>query len=786
MSLSADARHVARRNLWLAILDVQNPNAPEESPPPGGYRAQSPNETRSVEITSAPTIVVGGEPTTAQTVLDAPAAAGGAPVQVTSSDPATIPAPDSIVVPAGSTSKSAALPTLPVAASTPVIVSATRNGVTRSATVTVQPPPVTIASLVIAPASLIGTNPATGTVTLSGAAPAGGVEVELLSSQPTIATVPSALSIPAGATSGTFVITTSRVSAAQPVNITAAHATTEKVSTLTVLPPSGNYVSSISLAPSFIVGGTSALGTVTLAMPSDHTSDVALTSSNAALLSVPAKATVRNNDLAAIFPVATSSVTAPTAVTVTASFGGVVQQAKVIVSPANAVTLASFTITPARVSGGNSATGIVTLTGPAPAGGAAVAITSRRRNMVIVPATVMVQEGTTNAAFVIATDVVHGKKEKSTEIDASYNGVTATATIAIAPRASASTTASRHLAQCASLALVPCLMRSALDTVSETSTSFEKSYSLYSPELNLFAETVASQTTNPSIAYEYVWFAGQPLAQIETSTGAVHWYFTDHLGTPILQTDINAREMWRPEYEPYGIVFAFRRGEAKHQPLRFPGQENDPSSEVTYNVFRWYRSGWGRYTQADRYISVNAWEPNPFAYARENPVGRTDPLGLFSIDRSCDCTGRNWNVPRIIDKACRYRLAPKCQDVLGKHNFVPLDRAGRGRTENLRKCLDRRCGPDSVGTGPTIYCSPARDNCGYTNPSGTGIWLYDGPDDCPRWSFNQARGTKEGFRDYSQTLFHEMIHTCGLGVPMQGGEFPAMLTVTEVCTGAAR
>jgi len=774
LSLSADARHVARRNLWLAILDVQNPNAPEESPPPGGYRAQSPNETRSVEITSAPTIVVGGEPTTAQTVLDAPAAAGGAPVQVTSSDPATIPAPDSIVVPAGSTSKSAALPTLPVAASTPVIVSATRNGVTRSATVTVQPPPVTIASLVIAPASLIGTNPATGTVTLSGAAPAGGVEVELLSSQPTIATVPSALSIPAGATSGTFVITTSRVSAAQPVNITAAHATTEKVSTLTVLPPSGNYVSSISLAPSFIVGGTSALGTVSLAMPSDHTSDVELTSSNAALLSVPAKATVRNNDIAASFPVATSSVTVPMAVTVTASFGGVVQQARVIVAPANAVTLASFTITPARVTGGDSATGIVTLTAAASAGGAPVTVSSRRRNMVIVPPTVTVPEGATSAAFAIATEVVHGKKDKSTELDAFYNGVTVSATIAIAPQTSAATS-SRAVAECASLALAPCLTRSALHAVSVLGTSVEKSYSLYSPEMNLFAETVASQTANPSIAFEYVWFSEQPLAQIETSTGAIHWYFNDHLGTPILQTDTDARVIWRPEYEPYGAVFAFRRGEAKRQPLRFPGQEADPSSDIAHNIFRWYRSGFGRYTQADPYLRPSSTEPNQYAYALANPNRFKDSFGLFAIHGSCDC-GRRTNIYKAAATACSYLRQPACSAL--------LQRLTLGNHERLDKCLSQRCSGDSV----MIECVDVRIGtdvqdegawCGSYSKNLSRMYLFfPGSSLCPQ---NKGLG-------YAPVIFHEAIHSCGMEQESYKSQplSEAFRKIMQTCAGTDR
>jgi hypothetical protein len=304
------------------------------------------------------------------------------------------PAPASIVVPAGTRSESAPLATLPVAASTPVVISATRNGVTRSTTVTVQPPPVTIASLSITPSSLVGTNSTIGTVTLTDAAPAGGVEVELRSSDPDIAAVSTALTIAAGATSGTFAIATSVVTVTRAIIITASHATTEKTAEITVLPPAGNYVASVTVTPSFIIGGSTAVGTVTLATASDKKNDVTLTS-NSAVLAIPAIVTVKQHDTSADFTVLSTATAAPTAVTIAAAFGGVTQLTRVVVGPANAVTLASFTITPSRVAGGASASGIVTLTSAAPSGGAAVTIDPRRRNIVSVPATVTVPEGAT-------------------------------------------------------------------------------------------------------------------------------------------------------------------------------------------------------------------------------------------------------------------------------------------------------------------------------------------------------------------------------------------------------
>jgi len=151
-------------------------------------------------------------------------------------------------------------------------------------------------------------------------------------------------------------------------------------------------------------------------------------------------------------------------------------------------------------------------------------------------------------------------------------------------------------------------------------------YSLYTPELNLMAETEQTTAPTPAIAYEYIWFGGQPVAQFDTATNTTHWTFTDHLGTPILQTNASGSVDWRVEYEPYGTVNTLRVGAARHQALRLPGQEYDEtSSNESYNIFRWYRTGWAKYTQSDPLELPTV----PYGYASENPILSTDVLGLF-------------------------------------------------------------------------------------------------------------------------------------------------------------
>jgi RHS repeat-associated protein len=157
----------------------------------------------------------------------------------------------------------------------------------------------------------------------------------------------------------------------------------------------------------------------------------------------------------------------------------------------------------------------------------------------------------------------------------------------------------------------------------------------YTPELSML--NIVSRSTGRTA--DVIWFGSRPVADHSATT--VRYTFTDHLGTPILQTSSTAAVVWRAEYEPFGNLYQLRAGTAADdQPLRFPGQQvaySTVAGEENYNIFRWYRSGWGRYTQSDP-IGYFVRE-NTFGYARGNSLRFTDRLGLFSIDESCkNCT----------------------------------------------------------------------------------------------------------------------------------------------------
>src|SRR5882762_8689476 len=185
-------------------------------------------------LTLNPSNVTGGNSSTGTVALSGPAPAGGAQVALSSNNGAAS-VPSSVAVPSGATSATFTANTSPVTASTTVAISASYGGASRSATLTVTPPPLpTVTSLTLNPTSVIGgAQSSTGTVTLSGPAPAGGVQV-MLSSSNGAAGVPSSVFVPAGATSATFAVSTAVVLVSTSVTISASYNSTTQTATLSV------------------------------------------------------------------------------------------------------------------------------------------------------------------------------------------------------------------------------------------------------------------------------------------------------------------------------------------------------------------------------------------------------------------------------------------------------------------------------------------------------------------------------------------------------------------------
>jgi RHS repeat-associated protein len=208
-----------------------------------------------------------------------------------------------------------------------------------------------------------------------------------------------------------------------------------------------------------------------------------------------------------------------------------------------------------------------------------------------------------------------------------------------------------------------------------------KQYSFYNPGKNLLSRldfTTSSGTTTLTKRTEFVWFGGRPIAQFTNGDLSTRRFTaTDHLGTPIIQTDTTGTIVWRAEYDPYGTIYQMRTGTEAEQILRLPGQEMATDRE-SYNIFRWYRSGWGRYTQADP--TGLAAGLNLYAYALENPNSLVDTLGAqpnfpqFPPSRTEDCGPQEWKYwegkcgsKRVV--GCYVTIRHKLQTVVGFPRF---------------------------------------------------------------------------------------------------------------------
>jgi hypothetical protein len=296
--------------------------------------------------------LTGGQGGVGTVTLSGPAPSGHVLVSLSANNPA-VSLPPNVFVSAGSSSGIFSFGAFPVTTTTPATISAAFGSSTASTGITINPGvTVGVTSLTLSPSTVAAGSSSTGTVTLSGPAPSSGAVVQLSGASP--ATLPSTVTVPAGATSATFTVgTTSTTSTKQATIHALLNTTWGAVLTVTAgssTPPP--TLSSISLSPSTVVGGNTSQGTATLtsAAPSGGTL-VSLSSSNTSAATVPSSITIAAGSTSRTFTVTTSTVTASTPVTISGS-SGAARTATLTVTPAGSTAPAA----PSPVSPANGST----------------------------------------------------------------------------------------------------------------------------------------------------------------------------------------------------------------------------------------------------------------------------------------------------------------------------------------------------------------------------------------------------------------------------------------------
>jgi hypothetical protein len=203
------------------------------------------------------------------------------------------------------------------------VITASANGVSRTALFTVTSSAPTLSNLSITPLSVTGGSSATGTVTLTAPATASGVTVSLSTTSPS-ASVPTGVTVAPGAETASFVVSTSPVTASASALITATHAAATRHFSLAITPAAtGPAVTSVTLNQTTVVGGTSVVGTVRLASAAPSGGQtVVLTSDNTNAATVPPSVTVPAGQVSATFPVETRPTTNSQSAVIVAEAGG--------------------------------------------------------------------------------------------------------------------------------------------------------------------------------------------------------------------------------------------------------------------------------------------------------------------------------------------------------------------------------------------------------------------------------------------------------------------------------
>jgi hypothetical protein len=272
--------------------------------------------------------------------ISAPAGESGIIVTLKSSNQTAAAVPAQVTIPAGQSFAEFAIRTAAVVAATPVTISASSGGVTKSATLTVNP--AHLSGLTLSPTSILGGGSTTrNVVSLDGPAPSGGAAVTLTSSNSALARVPASITISAGAVqSGEFTIATTGVTATATVTISASYGGVTKTSVLTLTPSVTQDTATqpaliaLTLSSATLNGVTrTTTNRVVLSNPAPATGAIVTLASSNEAASVPMFVVVPPGQTSAYFTITAFPDVVTRTGNVTATYNGISKSAALTITP---------------------------------------------------------------------------------------------------------------------------------------------------------------------------------------------------------------------------------------------------------------------------------------------------------------------------------------------------------------------------------------------------------------------------------------------------------------------
>ena len=320
--------------------------------------------------------------------LTGPAAPGGLDVTLSESS-GSLTFPSVVHIAEGQSSTVVVVKAANVSAPISVLLHASDGHTQLAVPMTVSP--VDVALLSLSAVSVTGGVTATGTITLGAPAPGSGAEIRISSNQSAV-NVPAVVHIPAGASSASFVIGSTPVQQKLIATITATAGALAKSKTLTVNPAA---LASVMLQQSSMTGGAAQQGTVLLTgvAPSGGLS-VTLSSTNPAI-QVPKEVFIPAGAASGVFSLQAAVVAIRSSGLMVAQLGTLKKSTSVSVIPP---VISSVVASRTTVVGGDVIDVTIRITGPAPAGGTSVVLTSGNVALTV-PASVVVPAGQTSVVF---------------------------------------------------------------------------------------------------------------------------------------------------------------------------------------------------------------------------------------------------------------------------------------------------------------------------------------------------------------------------------------------------
>lgn len=376
-------------------------------------------------LSTALTSLAGGQATTGTVTLDAGAPGSGASVSLSSNHAATS-VPANVLVPTGSKTATFTVNTSAVASLVNATLTATYNGSTVTCLLEVRPP--ALSSLAANPSSVYGGTPTTSTVTLTSAAPSGGLPVALsVSNNKLFLPNGPTLTIPAGAASASFPIQTLEVTSTvtHQVRATLNGVTLSAEIQLRPLPNLTGFTAN----PTTVYEGYPSTGTLQLdraAPPGGSAVTIASVEAGTHFV-LPSTVTVPAGQASTTFTIGTRDAGATQVVrSVRATYRGVSRTVSITLRP---IFLADMAVTPTRLVGGGAISVTVSITHPAAPQGTDVFFTAQ--NKILVPTSVKVPSTQTSHTFSVPTATVTVRTSQT--ITARRNGVSVTKTITLDP-----------------------------------------------------------------------------------------------------------------------------------------------------------------------------------------------------------------------------------------------------------------------------------------------------------------------------------------------------------------